>query len=92
MSKTSYRCDLGLDPLPEGPRVVLVLRGQRVPRSDRVVTDAQRQASRPDGGESQGVDETAQGGQGPAAVQRAQVPAFNLVGKRPVQVVRKASD
>lgn len=80
LHRTSYRCDLGLDPLPEGPRVVLVLRGQRVPHPDRVVADAQRQASRPHGREGQGVDEAAQRGEGPAAVQRAQVPTFHLQG------------
>lgn len=76
--KPSYRCDLGLDALPEGPGVVLVLGGQSVPHPDHVVTDAQRQTPCAHGGEGQGVDETAQGGQGPAAVQRGQVPAFNL--------------
>ena len=78
---TSYRCDLGFDALPEGPGVVLVLRGQCVPHPDHVVTDAQRQTPCTHGGEGQGVDEATQGGQSPAAVQRGQVPTFNLGGK-----------
>lgn len=76
--KTSHRCDFGLDALPEGAGVVLVLGGQRVPHPDHVVAHAQRQTPGADGGEGQGVDEPAQGGQRPAAVQRGQVPAFNL--------------
>lgn len=76
--ETPYRCDFGLDHLPEGPDVVLVLSGQRVPHPDHVVTDTERQTSSTHGGEGQGVDETAQGGQSPAALQRGQVPALNL--------------
>lgn len=75
---TPYRCDLGFNALPEGPGVVLVLDGQGVPHTDHVVADAQRQAPCPHRGEGQGVDEPPQGGQGPAAVQRDQVPALHL--------------
>lgn len=64
--------------MPEGPGVVLVLSGQRVPHPDHVVTDPQSQTARPHRGESQGVDEPTESGKSPAAVQRGQVPAFNL--------------
>lgn len=87
-AKESYRCDFGLDALPEGPGVVLVLGRQRVPHPDHVVTDAQRQTPCAHWGEGQGVDETAQGGQSPAAVQGGQVPAFNLENeKSPVRLL-----
>lgn len=76
--KFSYRCDFGLDALPEGAGVVLVLSAQCVPHPDHVVTDAQCQAASADGGEAHSVDKATQGGQRPAAVQRCQVPAFNL--------------
>lgn len=82
---TTYRCDLGLDALPEGPGVVLVLGGQCVPHPDHVVAHAQRQTPCAHRREGQGVDETTQGGQGPAAVQRGQVPAFNLEDKESTQ-------
>lgn len=56
----------------------MVLGAQRVPHPDHVVADAQRQAAGADGREAEGVDEAAEGGQRPAAVQRRQIPAFNL--------------
>lgn len=65
----SYRCDLGLDALPKGSDVVLVLGGRRVPHSDHVVADAQRQTANAHRREGQGVDVAPQGGQGPTAAQ-----------------------
>jgi len=79
---SSYRCDLGLDALPEGPGVVLVLGGQCVPHPDHVVPDTQRQTPCSHRGEGQGVHKPPQGGQSPTAVQRGQVPAFNLENKK----------
>lgn len=78
----SYGCDFRFDSLPEGARVILLLSGQRVPHADHVVSYPQRQTPRTHGGEGQGVDKPTQGGKSPAALQRGQIPAFNLGNKR----------
>lgn len=78
----SYSCDFRFDPLPEGAGVILVLSGQRVPHADHVVSHPQRQTPRTHGGEGQGVDKPTQGGKSPAALQRGQIPAFNLGNRR----------
>lgn len=80
--RNSYGCDFRFDPLPEGASVILVLGGQRVPHADHVVSHPQRQTARAHGGKGQAVDKPTQGGKSPAALQRGQIPAFNLGNKR----------
>ena len=76
--RVSYRCDFGLDALPEGLGVVLVLDWEGAPHADHAVSHPQGQAACTHRREGQGVHKPPQGGKGPAAVQRRQIPAFYL--------------